>query len=210
MWDLAEADGVKELTEDFLTRAFGPAKEPMRDYYQLLNFDGTPRPMSDLLGRLYRALAAARTAAAGRPDVLARIDQLILYTRYAELYNAQANGKGQRDEMLAFAWRQRKNMLIHVYGLWSVTIGQHAALDPKHPLKSDAAFTEQDLQTILHTGIANNRPVEMGFTPIAFSDNLVPATPLKLPAVPAGVFPAVPQDRHRYLVWVPRHPRNSR
>ncbi len=206
MWDLAEADGVKELTEDFLTRAFGPAKEPMRGYYQLLNFDGTPRPMSDLLGRLYRALGAARTAAAGRSDVLARIDHLILYTRYAELYNAQANGKGQRDEMLAFAWRQRKNMLIHVYGLWSVTIGQHAALDPRHPLKSDAPFTEQDLQTMLHNGIANNRPVEMGFTPIAYSENLVPAAPLKLPAVPAGVFPAVPQDKHRYLVWVPQAP----
>ena len=27
----------------------------MRDYYHLLNFDGTPRPMSDLLGRMYRA-----------------------------------------------------------------------------------------------------------------------------------------------------------
>jgi hypothetical protein len=206
MWDIAEADRVKELTEDFLTRAFGPAKEPMREYYELLNFDGTPRPTSDLLGRMYRALAAARTAAAGHPDVLARIEQLILYTRYAELYNAQANGRGQRDEMLAFAWQQRKNMLVHVYGLWSVTIGQRAALDPMHPLKSDAAFTEEQIRTILQDGIANNAPVEMGFTPVAFSDNLVPAAPLKLPAVPLGVFPSVPQDKHRYLVWVDETP----
>ncbi len=206
MWDIEEADQVKDLTEDFLTRAFGPAKEAMRDYYNLLNFDGSPRPMSDLLGRMYRALAAARTAAAGRPEVLARVDQLILYTRYAELYNAQANGRGQRDEMLAFAWRQRKNMLIHVYGLWSVTIGQGAALDPKHPLKSDAAFTEKEIQTILQDGITNNRPIEMGFTPVAFSDNLVPSTPLKLPTVPAGTFPSVPQDKHGYLVWVPKAP----
>jgi hypothetical protein len=65
----------------------------MREYYELLNFDGTPRPMSDLLGRMYRALAAARTAAAGHPDVLARIDQLILYTRYAELYTRRPTAK---------------------------------------------------------------------------------------------------------------------
>ncbi len=202
MWDLAEAEQVQALTEDFLTRAFGPANEPMRDYYQLLNFDSTPRPMSDLLGRLYRALAAARTAAAGRPDVRARIDQLVLYTRYAELVNAQANGKAPRDEMLAFAWRQRKNMLVHVYGLWSVTIGQRAALDPQHPLKSDAAFSDQEIETILQDGIANNAPVEMGFTPVAFSEHLVPSTPLNLPAVPPGSFPTEPQDKHRYLTWV--------
>ncbi len=46
----------------------------------------------------------------------------------------------------------------------------------------------------------------MGFTPVAFNDNLVPSTPLKLPAVPAGNFPSVPQDKHRYLVWVPKAP----
>lgn len=206
MWDIAEVDRVEELTEDFLTCAFGPAKEPMRDYYQLLNFDGTPRPMSDLLGRLYRALEAARITAADRPDVLARIDQLILYTRYAELYNAQANGRGQRDQMLAFAWRQRKNMMIHVYGLWSVTIGQRAALDPAHPLKDDTPFNEQEIRAILREGIANNQPVEMGFTPIAFSEELVPAAPLKLPDAPSGTFPSVPQDRHLYLVWVPEAP----
>lgn len=206
MWDLAEADRVQELTEDFLTRAFGPARQPMGDVYQLLNFDSTPRPMSDLLGRLYRALAAARTAAAGHADVLARIDQLILYTRYAELYHAQAQGRGSRDEMLAFAWRQRKNMLIHVYGLWSVTIGQRAALDPQHPLKTDEAFTSDELATILRNGIAHNQPVEMGFTPVAFSEVLVPAGPLQLPRVPPGSFPSVPQDKQRYLVWVPEAP----
>lgn len=105
MWDPAEAEQVQALTEDFLTRAFGPANEPMRDY------------------------------------------------------------------------------LIHVYGLWSVTIGQRAALDPQHPLKSVAAFSDQELETILQEGIANNAPVEMGFTPVAFSERLVPSTPLNLPGV---------------------------
>ncbi len=206
MWDVEEADRVHELTEDFLTRAFGPAKQPMREYYELLNFDDTPRPMSDRLGRLYRALSAARSAAADRPDVLARIDQLILYTRYAELFHAQSNGQVPREEMLAFAWRQRKNMMVHVYGLWSVMIGQTAALDPDHPWKSDAEFTEDEMRTILREGIADNRPVRMGFTPVAFSDDLVPATPLRLVAGPPGAFPTVPQDQQRYLIWIDEAP----
>jgi len=206
MWNIDEADRVDQYVDDFLTRAFGPAKEPMRQFYQLINFDTARRSGGDQVGRMYRALAEARGLAAGQPGVLARIDQLILYTRYVELYNAFSGGKGARDAMLAFAWRIRKTEMIHVYGLWSVTIGQHAALDPKHPLKSDEPFTKEDILTILTQGIANNQPVEMGFTPVGFSDQLVPATKLKLPDMPLGSYPPESQDHHTYYIWIDRAP----
>ena len=206
MWDLEEVDRVQELTEDFLTRAFGPAKEPMRGYYQLMNFDTGRRPMGDLLGRMYRFLAEARTLAKDRPDVLARLDDLTLYTRYAELYNAAANGAVKRDEVLTHAYRMRKTMMLHVYGYWAITVGQGVAHTDNHPLKSEEPFTAADLEKFIADGIASNQPVEMGFTPAEFSKTLVPADLLKLPDVALGSFPNESQDHHTYYTWVPKAP----
>ena len=208
MWDISEADRVQELTDDFLTRAFGPAKEPMRGFYQLLNFDTGRRPMGDLLGRLYRQLAEAKKLAKDRPDVLARLDDLTLYTRYAELNNASANGAIKRDLALTHAYRMRKTMMLHTYGYWAVTVGQGAAHTDNHPLKSEEPFTAAEIERFIAEGIANNEPVEMGFTPLEFSDKLVPADPLKLPEVALGSFPTNPQDHQVYYTWMPKAPGN--
>jgi hypothetical protein len=207
MWDLKEADHVKELTDDFITKAFGPAKAPMGKFYQLINFDDTKRSSADLVGRMYRDLAEARKLAANRPDVLSRIDDLVLYTRYVELYNAFAAATGDtkgklRDQMLAHAYRFHKSEMIHVYGLWSVTIGQGAALAPTHPLKSDKPFTEEEIQQILTDGIAANQPEERGFEAVTFTKNLVPADKLKQPEVAVGSYPGEAQDSQEYYIWM--------
>lgn len=210
MWDISQSDRVKELTEDFLTRAFGPAKEPMRGFYTLIG-DTSHRSGSDVAGRMYRFLAEARQLAAARPDVLARLDDLLLYTRYAEL-NYTMNGPKadgeSRNRWLAFTYRIRKTSMVHYYGLWSDgSIGQAAANDPKHPLKDDTPFTREELDTFLTEGIANNQPVERGFDPIEFSKNLVPATAkLKVPDLPAGSVPTNPQNTHNYYVWIDNAP----
>ena len=209
MWDLKQADHVKEITEDFLTCAFGPAKEPMRGYYQLITGDASHRPGSDMVGRMYRYLAEAKKLAAGRQDILMRLYQLVAYTRYAELnYNMTAPGadKEAKFRWLTFAYRMRKTSMVHYYGVWSDAIGQRSALAPKHPLKDETLFTQQELDTILTEGIANNTPVEMGFTPVSFSKNLVAADRLKLPDVPLGAVPAFPQDHHYYYLWVEKAP----
>jgi len=211
MWDIKQADRVKEITEDFLTRAFGPAKEPMRGFYNLITGDTSRRSGSDMTGRMYRFLSEARTLAADRPDVMARLDDLLLYTRYAELNytmnGPKADGEA-RNRWLAFTYRIRKTEMVHYYGLWSDgSIGQAAANDPKHPLKDDTPFTAEELETFLREGIANNQPVERGFEPVEFSKNLAPAKErLKLPDVPAGSVPATPQNTHNYYIWVNEAP----
>jgi hypothetical protein len=210
MWDIDEADRVEEFTDDFLTKAFGPAQEPMRGFYQLMNFDTGRRPMGDLLGRLYRHLAEAKKLAQDRPEVLARLTDLTLYTRYAELNNAAANGAIKREEAIAHAYRMRKTMMLHAYGYWAVTVGQGAAHTDNHPLKSEELFTAAEIETYLTEGIAKNLPVEMGFTPVAFSDELVPVDPLKLPEVTLGSFPNESQDHHTYYIWVPKAPADVR
>lgn len=201
LWDVDEAEHADAIVEDFLTNAFGQAKEPMREFYRLINQDTSRRPPSDLIGRMYRALAEARKATQDA-RVQARIDDLILYTRYAELYYAYAAGHASVEDVARHAYRMRKTMMVHSYGLWARLVSQQAALTDGHPLKNEDPFTAAELTQFLTQGIANNQPVDPGFVGVSFSDKLVPAAPLELPQVAAGSFPNQPQDRQRYFVWL--------
>ncbi len=213
MWNLDEADRVQFWIDDFLARAFGPAEPPMRSFYELITVDKTRRSPRDLTGRMYRALHEARQRATDQPDARQRIDHLILYTRYVEFFHdyqsAVGNAKEEaRDRLLAFIYRIRKTMMIHAYGLWARLASQKAALDPNHPLKDDRPFPEEEIVVILQKGIASNPIQEVPFAPIPFGEDLIPAAPLCLPAVPTGSFPTVPQDLQTWYLWVPRAPTN--
>lgn len=203
LWDVREATRIDALVEDFLQKAFGAAREPMREYYRLITEDTQRRPPADLVGRMYRQIDAARRAT-NDPAVGERLDALTLYTRYAELYYGYQAGTVRIEDVARHAYRMRKTMMVHSYGFWCRTIGQQAALTPNHPLKSEAPFSSEELSKILSDGIAKNIPVDPGFESVGFSGKLVPAAgPLKLPSVPPGRFPSEAQDHQRYHVWIP-------
>lgn len=203
MWDVREGQRVDMLIEDFLDKAFPSAQAPMREFYRLIARDAQRRSPSDLVGRMYRQLDAARKATTDR-GVQERINHLILYTRYAELYYALANGAGKTEDVSRFAYRIRKTMMVHSYGLWARLLSQKDALTPNHPLKSDEPFSADELDKLVLDGIARNQPVEPGFGSIEFSRKLAPAAgPLKLAHVPPGEFPTAPQDHQQYYIWVP-------
>lgn len=203
LWDVREAARLDAIVEDFLGTAFGTAKEPMREFYRLINFETQRRPPADLVGRMYRQLDAARKATTDA-KVLARLDALTLYARHAELYHAFANGGGKVEDVVRHAYRIRKTGMVHTYGLWAKLVGQDAAETQGHPLKSEEPFGAEELAKILADGIANNAPVDPGFAGVEFGRDLVPAAAaLKLPDVPPGSFPTHPQDRQRYHVWLP-------
>ncbi len=201
LWDVREAGNVEAIVADFLEKAFGTAREPMREFYALITEDTQRRSPSDIVGRMYRHLAAA-LAATSDPHVLRRIDDLALYTRHAELMVAHLNG-GSKDEVAAFAYRIRKTMMVHSYGLWARLLSQKDALTDGHPLKNDEPFSTTEIAELIKRGIANNQPVEPGFSGVEFGKDLVPAMPrLALSKVEPGSFPTEPQDRQRYFVWL--------
>lgn len=205
LWDVEEARQLDVIQEDFLDKAFLDAKEPMREFYRLINRDAQRRPPSDLIGRMYRQLAAARQATTNS-RVLERIDHLTLYTRHAELYHAFANSGGSKDDVARHAYRMRKTMMVHSYGLWSRLISQQAALTPHHPLKSEEPFSREELDLILKSGMEKHVPVDPGFESKEFSRKLSPAAKqLKLAAVPLGSFPTAAQDHQQYFIWVPEN-----
>lgn len=222
MWDVDEAQNVTALIEDFLDKSFGPAKEPMRDYYGLINGIGNAqsRPLSDdYVGRLYRALQTAYSKTTDA-QVRSRLDDLALYTRYIELYLQYTAGvKEERqkayEQMIRFAYRIRDTHMLHSLAIYrtglrdkSVKIPAEAhwqkpekdkAGNPVNPWKQDTVFTPQQVQEIVKAGVENNKL--LNFEPVNFSSNLVRATALKLPPVEPADF-ARWRGTQEYWVWM--------
>lgn len=204
-WDVTEAAKVPELIEDFLKKSFGEAVEPMREFYQLM-IPPTFLSESDL-GKMYRSLDQARNLTQD-PGVLARINDLLIYTRYVDTRlqfnqlnrkasNASAEEKQKAfGEMVTFLYRTRDSHMVHSLGLWRDMPWRNPDLKdvprfntPDNPLKSDEPVTQGELDEWLRDGLARNKIVD--YTPVTFSADLVPAKGLDLgspPRLPSGSF----------------------
>ncbi len=202
LWDVTNATDISKLTDDFLGRAFPNATVPMRKFYVLLNFNKQKRSSADRLGRMYRNLDAARQLTITIPEKN-RIRDLILYTRYVELYSLFADGRGSREDVLRHAWRMRTTMMIHSYGIWCRLLNQKAALTKEHPLKDNSPFSDEEINSFISQGIEKYIPEDPGFAPVSFSSQLIPvAEKLTLNKVPPGRFPDAPQDRQQWWLWL--------
>lgn len=206
LWDTTEAERRQAIVDDFLHLAFGPAEKPMRDFYERLDGANAKARLvyDDLLARLYRNLEEARTLASGRPEVLARIDDLILYTRHAELYDAYRTATGSArqaafEAMIRHAYRIRRTSMVHSYALYrdvaardsSVTVPEPARWqkpEPGNPWKSSTPFTADELTAILGSGVANHAPVDLDFDVTEVDDTTLVPAPLTdgTSTLPAG------------------------
>jgi hypothetical protein len=197
MWDTNQVSRLEALKDDFYDKAFGPARDSMRAFYTLIDGSSKPLLSPDLVGRMYRTLAAARKAAGDRADVQSRLADLVLYTRYTELYMQYIEGRGKErqqafENLIRHAYRMRDTEMVHSYALYrdlagrdkSVTIPPEAAWqkpEPGNPWKSSVPFSNAELDAFVSDGIAGNETVD--FQPIAFEAPLVRADSLGLGGV---------------------------
>jgi len=218
LWDTDNAGRVDALIDDFVQNAFGPAKEPMRGFFTLVNRDRTLRTNEDVVARMYRYLAEAKGLAKDDAATQRRLDDLVLYTRYLELYYAYQAATGEQRQQgfesiwrLAYRMRDRlmlstvaicsrekfrdKSVVVPAEADWSVPEG-------KNPWKSSAPFTEEEIATILQNGIAANQPNEPGFATVNFSEELVPATRLGLTTPAPGAFSMTRRGTRFYRTWL--------
>lgn len=220
LWDVGEADRLDERRADFLDRAFGAAREPMDRFYGLI--DGANRPLltDDLLGRMYRLLAEARRLAGDDHAVLARIADLVLYTRYVELWldYSSASGAARQqafEAMIRHTYRMRGTMMIHVLGLArdlprrDRTIRLPEQAGPrvpagKNPWMSDEPFRPAEITTLIERGIAARKTYT--FSPRSFSDELVSAAPLKLADGKPGTMGGYSRGTRTVWTWVEKAP----
>lgn len=214
LWDVREADKVEALAADFLDKAFGPARKPMAEFYRLIDASSKPRISSDLIGRMYRLLDEARKMT-DDPAVTARLDDLILYTRYVELYRDYGYIEGKErqrnvEKLLRYTYRMRHTGMVHTLGVWrcvphmdaTIKLPANCAYDVpegKNPWMEKTPIGRAETQQILVTGIARHHLAD--FTPVTFSTDLVPAAPLALPDVPAGNPGLYFRNRALFYTW---------
>lgn len=216
LWDLREAGRVDEIVDDFLARAFGPAREPMRAFYRQIDGSGRAVMPDARLGGMFRSLSEARRLAAGDPAVLARIDELVLYAHYASLYHSYSVAEGERrqaafEAVMRHAWRMRRSMLVHTSALYrdlaardkTVQVPDEAkwlAPEASNPWKSSEPFTVQEIHSLLERGIVEHPMPRTEAAPPVFGDTLALAGSLG-PAQPAGGF-GVGRGEQEFMVQV--------
>lgn len=216
LFDVENANRMDLLIDDFLGQSFGPARDAMERFYRLIcRFDATasqPLFSEHLIAQMYRRLDEALQAADGQPEVIDRIHDLILYTRYAELYlEAEAADGAERqrlgEELLRHMHAIRHSMMVATRVM---TRGARRRL-PSFTLPTDDewdriqtidSYSPEQIRNLLAEGIANNIPID--FEPVAFSRDLVPAAEaLDFPDLPAGSLAShAPRARRIFYTWV--------
>ncbi|MFW6059442.1 MAG: DUF4838 domain-containing protein [Phycisphaeraceae bacterium] len=123
LWDVDEAERADQIMDEFLAKAFGPAREPMARFYERISGDQRPLARDNIVGHLYATLAEARELAGDDEAVHARLDDLAIYVRYLELYRAYdlaegADRQAAFEQLIRHAYRGRKSMMIHLKPLY--------------------------------------------------------------------------------------------
>ncbi|HON05103.1 MAG TPA: DUF4838 domain-containing protein [Candidatus Ratteibacteria bacterium] len=220
LWDTDEVKKVDELKNDFLEKMFGPAKDNMKEFYELIDKDNKPLLTEDLIGRMYRSLAEAKKKTKDLA-IQSRINDLILYTRYVELFKKYSETRGEErqqafEDVIKFAYRIRNTMMVHSYALYrdlpnrdkGVKVPDEAKWnvpEGKNPWKSSQPFTEEEIQKFLEQGINANKLID--FKPVSFSMKFVPASRLKIPEETSVETPSFgTRGVNRFYIWVDRVP----
>lgn len=191
LWNVTDAKKDKDFVDDFLTKAFGPAREPMALWYRLIDGANSPLLTQDLVGRLYSQLDKALKLTTDT-TIRARLYDLALYTHYIEAAVAPATRKPSLEESMRYSWRMYPTHMIHTAAIWTVSapsLPPEAAANlpnDKNPWKSNEAFTPTEIEKFVSDGIVNN-PVTP-FERVSYSRNLVPATKLNLKVESPGDF----------------------
>ncbi|MCP4407267.1 MAG: hypothetical protein GY807_05795 [Gammaproteobacteria bacterium] len=201
LWDVDEAKQFDLLIEDFLSRSFGTAKKPMREFYRQLDGSKSHLMLEDQLVRMFLTLAEARRLSE-EAEVNGRINDLVLYTWYVHLFLRYSKAKGEPRQMafeklIRHAYRMRRTMMVHVKALYrdlssrdkSISIPPGAgweAPEAVNPWKDSMPFTETELTAFVRQGIATYTLIEPGFDFVDYDTDLVLANSLGFPKLDCG------------------------
>ncbi len=188
LWNVKNSQKIDELTSDFLQNCFGPAAVTMKKFYEILDGANKKKLCHDTLGRMYSCLARAHKEAAGDQKILARLEDLAVYTRYCEVfmpyYQVPTNKLRLKviNEMLQFVGCIKNTRMVTSYAIYRYSsrlrrIAGGAKNSKPVNWESSKPFSSEDISKIISDGIANNKLLD--FEVVNFSEDLVPAASFK-------------------------------
>jgi len=216
LWDVNDIRDPQPLIDDFLDKAFGHAREPMRAFYQLIDSDNNPWLSSHLLHRMYELLGEASRINTD-PAIQARLDDLILYTRYVELYRQfdiveKVDVQAAYEAMVRHGYRIRRTCMVDSYPLYrnfylrfgrGATVPDEAKFnvpEPGNPWKDSTPYPRGEIDAFVANGLANQHASEIEMR--TFTRDLVPATDLNPPSdAEMGQLPRARAILH-YHTWI--------
>lgn len=141
LWDSSKANQVDIIIDDFLSKCFGTAKKPMVEFYNLMDGSNYPLLTNDLIGRMYRCLDKAREMTTD-PKVLSRLDDLVLYMYYVELFVDYMNSDGNQrqnnfEQIIRHVYRMRDRQMVHM----QATYRDIVIRDPKVSIPPNARLS---------------------------------------------------------------------
>lgn len=179
LWDVTEAEQADTIVNDFLDKSFGDARAPMAKFYDLINGKDRLLLNDRMATRMYQLLGDARKLAANDKPALARINDLVLYTRYVELMQRYMTLKAAElprqdafEEVTRFGYRIKDTFMVHVTALYArnyVARQDKAMVVPadanwkvaedKNPWKSSEPFSDNDIASLINDGLAKDKPL---------------------------------------------------
>jgi len=214
LWDVGESARIEQLKQDFYDRCFGSASDTMKEFYELIDGANRPTMSDDLVGRMYRLLDQAKRQTSNESE-RARINDLILYTRYVEMYRVYVRARDDQrqidfESMLTHIYRMSRRMMVHSYAMFRdidardknvVLTKEEKFHSPEdvNPLKSTDPFTEDELARMVSEGIAANPLLK--FTPVHFSRDLIVPSPNAARRVQRKMNDIKGRGKRTYYTW---------
>lgn len=177
MWNPDE--NVDELLVDFYEKAFGPAAEPVRRFYERFDAGSKPLMSEHLLALAFRDLDEASRLVGGRIDVPGRLDHLKQYLHYVRVrWDLDHLPRDQVEKRKALAldgltwcYRTRYSYMNHWAGMWQSWTRQAATEfeEPSwsskspgsHPWKVDKPVTHEETERVFQADLKHFQPQDV-------------------------------------------------
>lgn len=182
MWN-PDAD-PEVIFSDFYQKAFGPAAEVMRNYYERLDPKNKPLITCHLIAMALRDLDKAAKLAKGKLDILARIDHLKIYMRYEHLRWLFDHSKLKEvkkklvEKILTHVYRSRYTYMNHwepILKFWAKKMAKKFDepkwITKKAPWIGAESYSKDEINKFFKDGLDYFKPVDAQRT--KFSKNLV-------------------------------------
>ncbi len=198
LWDTSEGERADEIIEEFLQNCFGPAASAAARYYEAVDgstadpyVPGRTMPVDERVALMYDSLAEAWEQSEGLDEVRRRVQDLILSTRYVDLW-LRIGSQEEFDEFVSFVTRIRERAIVDCVNMfrflnrsvvnrrddidWPDGVGRSGPVEEEYRTKAQQGveLSTDEIAFILQDGMERHPLRVVDVEADDFGDDLIP------------------------------------